>query len=278
MTFSSILFVTTYFSDYILVSVRDVPKVLQVLQDRGFAFEAYSSQFVASAEAISPGQEAHGTDNEEPIAENKLAERVVNILRKSACPVNIDEAHPMVCVGSRTTALSAEMLVSVVRVLLAPELPSMFSITISPKPIAASLFLPEPVLREYFDETLLLGAQGSDLLVPIVLDLRPLDMQTVAGSDHRRGDAKDSVSDGTAAKDQLGGAGIVCGIISQLLYGVPADEAETGDEDPLSLSTDSLKGNNGMVLSYLSTFHGGNVFVSESDVPKAIEALGEVLK
>jgi len=58
-TLSSIFFITTYFSDYILVPLRSRPAVIAALESRGFAFESHASAFVNIASPTSLHAHTH---------------------------------------------------------------------------------------------------------------------------------------------------------------------------------------------------------------------------
>lgn len=94
------------------------------------------------------------------------------------------------------------------------------------------------------DEAVLLGNK-EDVLIPIVLDLRDLPMEST---------------------------GIVCGIAGRLVGSLPVDPpAQAETEANLEASAFSVGGS--IEMSYLSTARAGSVMVTEADLEQALRAL-----
>ncbi|BFZ54457.1 hypothetical protein PYCC9005_001494 [Savitreella phatthalungensis] len=273
----SILFITTYFSDYILVARTDERKVRRALLDADFVFEDLSGSFVSrraspvQSQNLSDGEDFGGSLRRESTSELASFEfdeealfhghdvqrqqhgeeegRVIKFLRDSGVPVSIYTRDKLVMTGLRAEV--SDVLPALTRILLQHELPRFFSLTAAPD-TPASMLLPIELLQgppSLLDTSLLMGFEHADQLVALSLDLRRLPDdcgcgQTalyIATNGHGKSNGKLHTEHAS-----LGGCGIVCGVVEELIRRSP--------------------GNVELVMSYLSTVVSGNVLIREQDV------------
>lgn len=253
----SILFITTYFADYVLVAAKEVAKVKQVLLDSAFAFEDLTQSFVSQtpgmlssfgSPAISPTVRSRSTslsakdhsgglggadgDLLKSSFEARLPQASIStldFLRRSQVPVTLFESLKLIMTGLRKPL--SQYLKILTHVLLQPTLPRFFSLTVAPETLPSMLM--EPSLAATFGGAeRLMGADADQVLIPVTLDLRGL--TTVGGG--------------------LGGCGIICGVVEELLTRVSRSRGDTDE------SAEAL------VMSYLSTVVTGNVLLLEEDL------------
>ncbi|CCG82000.1 Putative uncharacterized protein [Taphrina deformans PYCC 5710] len=257
----SILFITTYFSDYVLVAGRQIRKVRKVLAERGFDFEHLSQSFITSAKPVSHGRHApthelsrspspleltfdedyedvQETDMEqssESLSDRIAQEQGVNtlqFLRQGKIPVRIAKDTKLVMLGSRVQFI--DYVMPLTRIFLKKELPEFFSITKAPN-TSPSLLVTQDLASE-FDLDTLQGFDSAEVLIPIMLDLS--DLESVGG---------------------LGGCGIVCGVVDELMQRALR---------PTPSSMEQMLIKEELVMSYLSTVVTGNVLVRQQDVAR----------
>ena len=233
----SILFVTTYFSDYILVSRSDEAKVRQVLLSKDYVFEDLSGSFVSKPASrvntpmtnlspiASPRLERDGLDLDSTTARQLDfgdALPTIDSLRDSDVAIRLYTDDPVVMVGCKLDL--QELVPAMTELLLARGgLPSFLSLTAAPD-TPVSLLLPQSTARHgggFLPRESLLGGGGNETLIPLSLDLT-------------------SLQDGG-----LAGCGIVCSVIQQLV--------RAGGDDNLA-------------MSYLSTVVTGNVLILDHDL------------
>ncbi|ORX92824.1 ACT domain-domain-containing protein [Clohesyomyces aquaticus] len=244
----SIFFITTYFSDYILVPLRCRAQVVHALEDRGFQFEDQTSSYVnpshhgrnhsstSSFEAPSPGTPPPATISE-------LQTRTFATLkRRNIIPTVDPELRLIQCAGRRdasrsngmtqgrnrnsmTSAADDALHLGLVKCLITLPYPKFLSLTLTDTE-PASLLLDRTLLPN-FTQDILLGSK-EDHLIPITLDLRELPMEST---------------------------GIVCGVAGRLVGGT-AGQLESAVE-----------------MSYLSTARAGTVMVGEDELQRALGAL-----
>ncbi|KAF2650507.1 hypothetical protein K491DRAFT_682968 [Lophiostoma macrostomum CBS 122681] len=243
---SSIFFITTYFSDYILVPLRYRIQVVQALEDRGFRFEDQISSYVnpihhgrkhsstSSFDAPPPGTPPPATISE-------LQTRTFATLKRRNIVPTVDEDLRLVqCAGRRdgengmhqsrnrnsmTSAADDALHLGLVKCLITPPFPRFLSLTLTDTE-PASLLLDHTLLPN-FTQDILLGSKD-DYLIPITLDLRDLPMEST---------------------------GIVCGVAGRLVGGT-SGQLEHAVE-----------------MSYLSTARAGTVMVGEDELRRALGAL-----
>lgn len=255
----SILFITTYFSDYVMVAAKAMHKVRKVLLDRGFSVEGQIQSFEGTGEitpaaiisqsvgsstrSISPEQfdfdeevdrhlESYMQRSTESIADHVAQETGVNtlqFLREGKIPVKVLRDTKLRMLGSKISLDAIPMI----KLFTRRDLPPFFSITQAPQ-TSPSLLLTADLIDE-FDKSTLLGLDTAEILIPIVLDLSGLETAGV-----------------------LGGCGIICGVVDELMQrAVQAPE-----------SLEQVLEKEELVMSYLSTVVTGNVLIREQDVER----------
>lgn len=241
----SIFFITTYFSDYILVPQRHRTQVVHALEQRGFQFEDQTSSYVnpshgrkhsstSSSDVQSPGTPP-------PVTISELQTRTFATLKRRNIHPSVDSSLRLVqCAGRRdsangmhqsrnrnsnTSAADDALHLGLVKCLISPPCPKFLSLTLTDTE-PASLLLDHTLLPN-FGHDILLGSKD-DYLIPIMLDLRDLPMEST---------------------------GIVCGVAGRLVGGTYT-QLETAVE-----------------MSYLSTARAGTVMVGEDELDRALRAL-----
>jgi hypothetical protein len=244
--FSSIFFITTYFSDYILVPHRVRTQVVHALEERGFQFEDQTSSYVnpshgrkhsstSSFEVQSPGTPPPTTIPElqtrtfATLKRRNITPSVDSGLRLVQCAGRRDSANGMHQSRNRNSSTSTAddaLHLGLVKCLISPPCPKFLSLTLTDTE-PASLLLDHTLLPNFGSDTLL--GSKDDYLIPIMLDLRDLPMEST---------------------------GIVCGVAGRLVGGT-STQLETAVE-----------------MSYLSTARAGTVMVGEDELDRALRALG----
>lgn len=268
----SIFFITTYFSDFILVPARSRRVVTTTLEQRGFVFSQSADAFVSQLSPSSPLTPHHtrnmssSTSSVEsgqpstPPAQSvpELQSRTFARLKKHHIEPSVDKSLRLIlCAGNKDPdpEPSRRLQEDLLQVLLAtapanppqatarPETPSsdraldfstrFLSMTVTATD-AISILL-EHSLAERLGSSLLGAKQEEDILIPITLDLRDLSMEAT---------------------------GIVCGVAGRL-----AKEPSTEDASPGTMSPHPLD------ISFLSTARAGTVIVKVSELNRAVAAL-----
>lgn len=253
-----IFFITTYYTDFILVPAKDRHTVGQALLARGFEFSVNDSAYVAPS--ISHSRAASAATSEPPstpppsnVAELQI--RTFSQLRKRNVVPFVEQGLNLVqCAGKEllhedeysrpksngngayhpSTAswldnIDPKLYVGLVSALV--QCPRFLSVTLTEED-APSLLLDKSLLWLFGDS--IAGDTESDL-VPIFLDLVDLPLEST---------------------------GIVCGVAGKLV-----DEMRVGEA-----STHAAE------LSYLSTARAGAVILSPEGSAMALQALGPLLK
>ncbi|KAK7541496.1 ACT domain-containing protein [Phyllosticta paracitricarpa] len=248
----SIFFITTYFSDYILVPLRAREQVVKALEDRGFAFEDTTSSYVnptAAAAASSHNRSSVSSfdvpstpGTPPPTSINELETRTFALLKRRNIVFAVDPSIRLVqCAGSKDTStgstatrpLSEDLLhLGLVKSLITAPHPTFLSLTLTDTEPASVLL--EKRLLHNFSPAVLLGSK-EDVLVPITLDLRDLPLEST---------------------------GIVCGVAGRLVGGTTSPSLRG-----YLLLPDAVE------MSYLSTARAGTVMVAEAELGRAMEAL-----
>ena len=231
---SSLLFITTYYSDFILVPAKARYQVVRALENRGFVLEKSSESYVNSAahhmHASSSSSLGSGSPPTPPPTNmTELQARTFGLLnRHSIVPMVHFETRLVQCGGRNTnpeTFVADELALQHGLTKCLIHQPKFLSVTLT-KDESAGLLLEKRLLPN-FDlpgpDNVLLGATG-DYLIPIVLDLESLPIEA---------------------------SGIVCGVAGRLVEG-PLHPIE---------------------MTYLSTAKAGTVMVDEFDLDSAMEAL-----
>ena len=237
MGVSSIFFITTYFSDYILVPAKNRIHVTKALEKQGFVFEKHSDAFVVTHHR-STSASSVGSVPSTPLPttiEELEAKTFATLKRQNVVPSVNTETKLVLCAGRRRISRAGPsvrsdeigLYLGLVRCLVAQ--PEFLSVTLTNHE-SPSLLLQQDMLPLFGFTDALLGTKG-DILIPIVLDLRELPVEST---------------------------GIVCGVAGRL---VGRTGVSFGD------ASDSVQ------MSYLSTARAGTVMVAEEDIERAIGAL-----
>ncbi|KAK7188882.1 hypothetical protein PSPO01_04991 [Paraphaeosphaeria sporulosa] len=242
----SIFFITTYFSDYILVPIRYRSQVVHALEERGFIFEDQTSSYVNpshhSRQHSSPQSfEVRPPGTPPPATVSELQTRTFATLKRRNIIPTVDSCLRLVqCAGRRdsansinegrnrssmTSAADDALHLGLVKCLISPPYPKFLSLTLTDTE-PASLLLDHSLLPNFASD-ILLGSKD-DFLIPITLDLRDLPMEST---------------------------GIICGVAGRLVGGT-AGQLESAVE-----------------MSYLSTARAGTVMVAEDELKRALGAL-----
>ncbi|EXJ60449.1 hypothetical protein A1O7_04602 [Cladophialophora yegresii CBS 114405] len=272
----SIFFITTYFSDYILVPFRSQRTVTKALQQRGFVFsktvDAFVSQLSPSSPTLPHRPATSPTCHESSVPTTPPAKDIPELQIRTFTKLKRNNVSPAVdgnillanCAGSReyNQATEERLKNDLLQVLLATAAPGsgaaarsgvglgvppptpeldfgakFLSLTItSGEPIAVLL---EHRLIDRLGGSLLGAKSEDDALLPITLDLRELPLEAT---------------------------GIVCGVAGRLAQ---------GDTDPteLSPSPGSTGSGDPIEISFLSTARAGTVIVRANQLEKALAAL-----
>lgn len=254
----SIFFITTYFSDYILVPVRARHQVISALEARGFAFEENTSSYTtaskttyghrntssASSFDLSSTSVPSAPRTPPPTTVSELQTRTFALLKRRNVEPRVDEAIKLVsCAGRKSAsgsqatnaAMNDRLHLGLVRSLISQ--PNFLSLTLTDTE-PPSLLLEQRLLPLFStatasgrtntsDDTILLGSK-SETLVPIILDLRDLPLEST---------------------------GIVCGVAARLVGGTQMGLL------------------NAVEMSYLSTARAGAVMVAQEELDRALGAL-----
>lgn len=232
---SSIFFITTYFSDYILVPIKSRGQVIRALEERGFAFEQSAEAYVNVAAHHRNTSSASSFDYKPPITPppttvNELQLKTFSLLKKSnIIPLVHRDIRLVHCAGRRESPNSHSsqelgLQIGVMKSIIHP--PRFFSLTLTESE-AASLLLQTHTLAFFGSDDVLLGSK-TECLIPITLNFEPLPFEAT---------------------------GIVCGVASKLVGG---GDGNAGDA---------------IEMSYLSTARAGTVMIDESNVERAVEVL-----
>ena len=235
---SSIFFITTYFSDYILVPSKSHTQVIHALEDRGFQFDKTSSAYInvsssphhhRSPSATSASAKLPATPP--PTTLPELQSRTLSLLNRLGIIPQVHRSlHLVQCAaasgGEPSSPQDLQLQIGLYKSLVTP--PRFLSLTLT-ETDPASLLLEKAALRNFSSEGVLLGNKGQ-CLIPITLDLGKLPFDR---------------------------AGIVCGVAGKLVGGTRGGGEEG---EPVE-------------MSYLSTARAGTVMVEQRDLERAVEAL-----
>lgn len=235
---SSIFFITTYFSDYILVPAKSRDQVIHALEDRGFAFEKKAEAYVNPAashhrnKSSTSSLGAVSPISPPPTTMSELQARTFALLkRRNIYPKVETDIRLVQCAGRRDdpssfSANEAALQLGLTKCLI--HQPRFLSLTLT-EGEPASLLLEKRLISHFGSQNVLLGSK-EDYLIPITLDLDPLPLEAT---------------------------GIVCGVAGKLVRG----------------SGGRFLDDVNIEMSYLSTAKAGTVMVEERDLERAMEAL-----
>ncbi|KAK6514080.1 hypothetical protein TWF506_008506 [Arthrobotrys conoides] len=170
----SIFFITTYFSDYILVPARNRSNVTKALQRRGFAFEKHIDAYVTHHRAPSESQPPTPPPS---ITIPELQERTFSSLKQhNIMPQVSRNSELLLCAGRRSTSLTPDETMHLGLVQCLINKPDFLSVTLTDTE-PPSFLLERHMLRLFGPEDTLLGNKH-EILIPIVLDLRDLPVES----------------------------------------------------------------------------------------------------
>jgi len=240
----SIFFITTYFSDYILVPARSKPQVIHALQQRGFiqSDKSSDSYVVKPPPTNQPrpnSSSSHGPESPSvpstppPRTVPELQARTFKVLKsRSIVPTPDPDLHIIQCAAKRELTKSPDQdayLRLGLHTSFTTAKPSFLSITLTNTEDASLLM--ERRLRPLFGSSDMLLGSTEDILVPITLDLRTLPFEST---------------------------GIVCGISGRIASGTAGGR---------------LLGELPVEIRFLSTARAATVVVEEKDLERAVKAL-----
>ncbi|CAG8212220.1 unnamed protein product, partial [Penicillium nalgiovense] len=306
----SIFFISTYFSDYIVVPKQSKASVISVLEKRGFQFNNASTAFITSP--LSPTTERRLSDlippgTPPPSTLGELQTRTFNSLRKHQITPSVDDSLRLVQCAAHHEYHTQESSMSILRdalttVLLVDE-PRFLSLTLAALDPAASLLLEKRLLprfarqstsstgtRFYEDGSGLLLGSKEDHLIPITLDLRDLPLEAsgiVCGVAGRLADAAivphahahaltDSAID-SGASSVIGSVPGLFDSFGMRLAALSLDKSAHGlhplpEMHHLKPDVDVA---DAVEISFLSTARAGTIIVGEDELRRAIGALEE---
>ncbi|MCJ1312549.1 hypothetical protein MMC25_006223 [Agyrium rufum] len=242
----SIFFITTYFSDYILVPTRCRSQVIEALQSRGFQFENVAENFMGGMTKINGNGHHHhrrhpssgsslGTLSSErspPSSLPELQARTMDLLKQHNISPKVDRSmHLVQCAGRRDNPgrfapADAELQIGLIQCLV--HQPRFLSLTLTDLE-APSILMQHSALANFRSQQVLLGNQDV-FLIPIVLNLELLPSEM---------------------------PGIVCGLAGKLVGDHKSQRSEVVE------------------MSYLSTARAGTIMVEERYLEGALRALRE---
>ncbi|KAJ5647214.1 hypothetical protein N7490_003586 [Penicillium lividum] len=308
----SIFFISTYFSDYILVPFHSKASVISTLESRGFQFENATAAFInTSLSPTTPCVEKKLSDMIPPVTPppSTLAElqiRTFENLRKRQISPFVDESLRLVQCAAHHQYNSEASSMSILRDALTTALlvdkPRFLSLTLAALDPAASLLLEKRLLPRFASPTashqnyedgsgLLLGSK-EDYLIPIMLDLRDLPLEAsgiVCGVAGRLAEATDNHSSrapNESTSPASGNSSSIIGSVTELfdtfgtrlaLGGLDKNKRATPNQ-PLPAATHHLKPDldlsaDAVEISFLSTARAGTIIVGEDELRRAIDAL-----
>ncbi|KAL8819112.1 MAG: hypothetical protein Q9223_002383 [Gallowayella weberi] len=232
---SSIFFITTYFSDYIIVPAKSKTQVIRALEERGFHFEESAEAYINPAARHNRGRSSTSSidplspSSPPPATVSELQARTFALLKQHEVVPRVDvDLRLLHCAGrwDDNTGPARDqtgLQVGLTKCLLYQ--PRFLSLTLTGSE-GASLLLDRRLMSNFESDNILLGNKE---LVPIMLDLEPLPLEAT---------------------------GIVCGVAGKLVGG-----------NANGILTRAIE------MLYLSTARAGTVMVEEKDLDHAMRAL-----
>lgn len=304
----SIFFISTYFSDYILVPIHSKASVISALEARGFQFENATAAFINQLSPTSPHSERPPTDAIPPVTlppstVAELQSRTLETLRKCQISPCVDDTIRLVQCAAHHQYNREESSMSILRDALTTVLlhdnPRFLSLTLAALDPAASLLLEKRLLprfarpsispQDYEDGSGLLLGSKEEFLVPIMLDLRDLPLEAsgiVCGVAGRLAEAAANPARAVSSED----GGIVGSNDSSVIGSVPAlfdtfgSRLALGGSDKKTpthqlaptmhrLKPEINSSSEAVEISFLSTARAGTIIVGEDELRRAIDAL-----
>lgn len=249
----SIFFITSYYSDFLLVPQKSHHAVVTALEDRGFAFEKRPNGYAQMTNVSSPvshhnrqKSSTSGYDFNFPMPNTPPPSTVgewqtrtfATLQRNNVVPV-LDTTLTLASAGGHRAdrATQAQLTHYITASLLSTPPPRFLSLTLTDTD-SISLTLDRELLSIFPNRGADILLFSDEITIPIVLDLRNLPDES---------------------------AGIVCGVAGRLLERMQQSDPRLEGARP-----------HGFNMSYLSTAKAGNVIVREDEVDEALEALREI--
>ncbi|KAF2719001.1 hypothetical protein K431DRAFT_229521 [Polychaeton citri CBS 116435] len=249
----SIFFITSYWSDFILVPFSARAKVIHALEERGFEFESPANgdgghmtniaspvqrPFHRSSSSVSSIESPPTPGTPPPKSVSELQSRTFKLLRRrNIAPQTSRDISLVTCAGMKDSTpnssaanfTNGKLQLGLIKCLTACPPPRFLSVTLTDTE-SVSLTLERRLLDLFPNqgEDVLLGKDG-DEQVAITFDLRELPLEST---------------------------GIVCGVASKVIEGM---KGRIGQEY--------------FNMSYLSTVRAGHVIVYEDELNDVLEAL-----
>lgn len=292
----SIFFITTYFSDYIIVPSRSKTQVIEALEKRGFRFEgpggsdghAYSHTHTHQNGSHIPST---SSTTPPPSSLEDLQSRTFSSLRKNHISPIVDRGLRLVHCAARydTDASSLSLLRNALTTSLLVDNPRFLSLTFAAGDDSASLLMEKRLIPRFSSDNEPEPENEGDLLlrsideiVPIILDLRRLPLEAtgiVCGVASRLAEAtrlsprdvSDDNTDGECSRpaSSCSSFGDLVGLSDLYKEGPsfqpvhnPHLHPQTGSFTPSEVD-----------ISFLSTARAGTIVVDRGQVRCAVEAL-----
>lgn len=294
----SIFFITTYFSDYIVVPLHSKTKVIEALQERGFQFEPSSSSAFITSPTTPPStvpSPPSGPSNNsnitslETLRRYKITPLVDRTLRLVHCAARYDDdsdPDPYNPSPSSSSSSLTLLLRTALTTSLLIDAPRFLSLTQSSNDQSASLLIEQRLVPRFVRpesaESLLLRC--TDEIVPIILDLRCLPLEAsgiVCSAAGRLAEATKGLGCSCYFYDDDDDGGS-SGVWS---WGCGSEDEDQEEEDVVCLSSLYCEDEDGemrfpgqMALSevdigFLSTARAGTILVGRRQLKCAVEAL-----
>lgn len=287
-TCSSIFFISTYFSDYIVVPRRNKASVMSALEARGFQFDSATAAFVNNP--LTPTTERRlsdlippGTPPPSTLAE--LQNHTFDNLRKRQITPEVDSTLRLVQCAAHHEYHSSESSMSILRdaltTVLVVDNPRFLSLTQASLDPAASLLLEKRLLprfarqnQAYEDGSGLLLGSKEDHLIPITLDLRDLPLEASGIVCGVAGRLAEAARPFPPSPSPLSSSSSVIGLPRLFdTFGTRLAETKPAHNlAPLSASLDDGEGD-AVEISFLSTARAGTIIVGEDELKRVVDAL-----
>ncbi|RDH32734.1 ACT domain-domain-containing protein [Aspergillus welwitschiae] len=269
----SIFFISTYFSDYIIVPLRSKTQVIEALEKRGFHFEMSTEAFVNNNQSqfnscFSPISSRSASSLGSPPATpppsslDELQTRTFSSLRKHHIIPSVDRTLRLVQCAAHHRYSSDTSSIAILR-----------------EALTTALVVDKP--------RLLLGSK-EEILVPIMLDLRKLPLEAsgivcgvagrLADATHARGDEDTDVSTILSHSWNGGGSSFDSAFKNVLSssHGSGGPVRSFGTSPGYRthrLQPDMDPYMDAVEISFLSTARAGSIIVGEHELHRAVDAL-----
>jgi hypothetical protein len=300
----SIFFISTYFSDYIIVPLHSKESVVSALENRGFQFENATAAFInplASPTCTSPtsrrASDLVPPATPPPSTVSELQTRTFANLRKRQIIPCVDDTLRLVQCAAHHQYNREESSMSILRDALTTVLlvdnPRFLSLTQASLDPAASLLLEKRLLprfarptdspQDYEDGSGLLLGSKEEYLIPIMLDLRDLPLEAsgiVCGVAGRLADSAGHPTPATSSPVGSNESSVIGSVPalfdtfgSRLALGHRKTKSQQLPPTTHHLKPDVDAGADAVEISFLSTARAGTIIVGEDELKRAIDAL-----